>query len=144
MPQLDFANYPFISQIFWLALSFFVLYIYSAKIILPRISKTIEMRDRTIKTALTEAETAKKQLEENNESNEVLLSGARLKSRDLIKQAQSEIDKKSNLAQSKTDAIIAEKINDCKINIEKLKENSKKEISTLTENIYNNLLKNYL
>lgn len=102
------------------------------------------MRDRTIKTALTEAETAKKQLEENNESNEVLLSGARLKSRDLIKQAQSEIDKKSNLAQSKTDAIIAEKINDCKINIEKLKENSKKEISTLTENIYNNLLKNYL
>jgi F-type H+-transporting ATPase subunit b len=144
MPQLDFANYPFISQIFWLALSFFVLYIYSAKIILPRISKTIEMRDRTIKTALTEAETAKKQLEENNESNEVLLSGARLKSRDLIKQTQSEIDKKSNLAQSKTDAIIAEKINDCKINIEKLKENSKKEISTLTENIYNNLLKNYL
>ena len=144
MPQLDFANYPFISQIFWLALSFFVLYIYSAKIILPRISKTIEMRDRTIKTALTEAETAKKQLEENNESNEVLLSGAGLKSRDLIKQAQSEIDKKSNLAQSKTDAIIAEKINDCKINIEKLKENSKKEISTLTENIYNNLLKNYL
>jgi len=70
MPQLDFANYPFISQIFWLALSFFVLYIYSAKIILPRISKTIEMRDRTIKTALREAEDAKEQLEKNKEITE--------------------------------------------------------------------------
>lgn len=144
MPQLDFANYPFISQIFWLGLSFFVLYIYSAKIILPRISKTIEMRDRTIKTALGEAEDAKEKLEKNKENNEILLADARHKSRDLIRQAQSKIGKKANLAQSKTDAIITEKINDCKIYIEELKENSKKEISTLTENIYNNLLKKYL
>ena len=52
MPQLDFEHYPFLSQFFWLFTSFIILYICAAKIILPRISKIMEVRDNTIKNAL--------------------------------------------------------------------------------------------
>ena len=144
MPQLDFANYPFISQLFWLILSFFVLYIYSAKIILPRISKTIEMRDRTIKSALKDAEKVKKQLEINETNNHKILTEARDRARELINEAQENIEKKTHLKRKKTDSIIAEKLNNSSINIVKLKDNSKKEIDILTQDIYENLLKNYL
>lgn len=144
MPQLDFANYPFISQLFWLGLSFFVLYIYSAKIILPRISKTIEMRDRTIKSALKDAEKVKKQLEINETNNHKILAEARDRARELINEAQENIEKKTHLKRKKTDSIIAEKLNNSSINIVKLKDNSKKEIDILTQDIYENLLKNYL
>ncbi|MFZ8865043.1 MAG: hypothetical protein ACO2XZ_04160 [Rickettsiales bacterium] len=144
MPQLDFANYPFISQLFWLSISFFVLYIYSAKIILPRISKTIEMRDRTIKSALKDAEKVKKQLEINETNNHKILTEARDRARELINEAQENIEKKTHLKRKKTDSIIAEKLNNSSINIVKLKDNSKKEIDILTQDIYENLLKNYL
>lgn len=144
MPQLDFANYPFISQLFWLSLSFFVLYIYSAKTILPRISKTIEMRESTIKSALKDAEKTKKQLEINENNNHRILTKARLQASELINEAQENIEKKSNLKRRKTDSIIAEKLNASSIQIAKLKDNSKKEIDILTQDIYENLLKNYL
>jgi F-type H+-transporting ATPase subunit b len=144
MPQLDFANYPFISQLFWLSLSFFVLYIYSAKTILPRISKTIEMRESTIKSALKDAEKTKKQLEINENNNHRILTKARLQASELINEAQENIEKKFNLKRRKTDSIIAEKLNASSIQIAKLKDNSKKEIDILTQDIYENLLKNYL
>ena len=59
MPQLDFANYPFISQIFWLLTSFIILYIAVSKVILPRISQIIEKREISIKNALENAEKLK-------------------------------------------------------------------------------------
>lgn len=144
MPQLDFANYPFISQLFWLLLSFFVLYIYSAKIILPRISKTIEMRDRTIKSAIDDAEKAREQLELNNQSNDVLLSKTRQEAREFLNETQQEIDRKAEIEQNKTDALITEKLNKSKLNIARLKEETQQDVQNLSNEIYKNLVKNYL
>ena len=60
MPQLD--PYYWISQIFWLILSFGVLFLILSKIILPKISRNLETRKSQI---LENIETAEKQREQS-------------------------------------------------------------------------------
>ena len=47
MPQLEISTFP--SQIFWLVVSFLILYIIMAKVIVPRISSVIKNRENEIK-----------------------------------------------------------------------------------------------
>ena len=56
MPQLDAASFP--SQIFWLILSFFLLYFCLQKFFLPKIGKIFDDRANTIKNAIKVAEDA--------------------------------------------------------------------------------------
>ena len=44
MPQLEISTFP--SQIFWLVVSFLILYIIMAKVIVPRISSVIKNREK--------------------------------------------------------------------------------------------------
>ncbi len=54
LPQLDFSTYT--SQIFWLGVMFFVLYVFFAKKTLPDISSTVERRKNHIDSDLKTAE----------------------------------------------------------------------------------------
>lgn len=54
LPQFDITTFP--SQIFWLAIMFVVLYLYFAKLSLPKLSSTIEQRHATIKDDLEQAD----------------------------------------------------------------------------------------
>ena len=47
MPQLEITTFP--SQIFWLVISFFILYIILSRIIIPKISYVIKTRESEIK-----------------------------------------------------------------------------------------------
>jgi len=58
MPQLNPESW--IPQIFWLALTFSVLYLVIAKIALPRLSESIEQRDDHISDHIDEAKKFKK------------------------------------------------------------------------------------
>ena len=46
MPQLDFATFP--SQLFWLGVSFAVLYVLMSRFALPRVGAALEARHKTI------------------------------------------------------------------------------------------------
>ena len=72
LPQFDITTFP--SQIFWLAVAFFILYtIFSSKI-LPDISVTIENRKETIESNLEESEKMKIEAEEiKRKYNETLM-----------------------------------------------------------------------
>ena len=59
LPQLDIVTYS--SQIFWLAISFIVLYFLVAKIAMPRIAEVLEERQERIEDDLDKAETLKKE-----------------------------------------------------------------------------------
>ena len=52
-PQFDFSTFP--SQIFWLALSFGVLYLALSRSVLPKLGGIIEKRGDTIAHSLDEA-----------------------------------------------------------------------------------------
>lgn len=59
MPQLDFSTYS--SQLFWLFVSFAVLYVVMARVGLPRMASVLEERRLTIDSDLQAAEDAKRQ-----------------------------------------------------------------------------------
>ena len=54
MPQLEITTYP--SQIFWLVVSFLMLYLIMSRIIIPRISFVIKKRETEIKNNVHIAE----------------------------------------------------------------------------------------
>ena len=56
MPQFDLTRFP--TQIFWLVVCFAVLYALMANLVLPRIGKTIESRERKIQGDLDAAQKA--------------------------------------------------------------------------------------
>ena len=144
MPQLDFAHYPFLSQFFWLFVSFAILYFYSAKVILPRISKTLETRDKTIKDALNEAERIKEDANSYMLECENLLDEARVKSAQIISEAKDKVSKKAKSESQKIDKKITEKISDAAKRIADFKVSNKKAITDLSDEIYNNLIKKYV
>lgn len=75
LPQLNVSTYP--SQIFWLALSFGLLYFAFSKKILPGIGGVVESRDSMIKGNLGMAENLRAQAEEVRHSYEKNLEAAR-------------------------------------------------------------------
>ena len=59
LPQLDLTTYS--SQVFWLIVSFVVLYFLVAKLAMPRIAEVLEERQERIEDDLDKAETLKKE-----------------------------------------------------------------------------------
>lgn len=75
LPQLNISTYP--SQIFWLLVSFAVLYAAFSKSILPTIGGVVDARDGMIKGNLNEAERMRNEAEEVRISYEKNLEAAR-------------------------------------------------------------------
>lgn len=61
MPQLDFATYT--SQLFWLFVSFSVLYVALSRLTLPRLEHLFELRSRKIEGTIEAAQDIKKEAE---------------------------------------------------------------------------------
>ena len=98
LPQLDLATYP--SQVFWLVISFVVLYFLVAKLAMPRIAEVLEERQERIEDDLDKAETLKKEAYQVRIEYEKALSAAREKAQDATRHAQEEIAKQSAEAES--------------------------------------------
>lgn len=98
LPQLDLATYS--SQVFWLIVSFVVLYFLVAKLAMPRIAEVLEERQERIEDDLDKAETLKKEAYQVRIEYEKALSAAREKAQDATRHAQEEIAKRSAEAES--------------------------------------------
>ena len=98
LPQLDLATYS--SQVFWLIISFVVLYFLVAKIAMPRIAEVLEERQERIEDDLDKAETLKKEAYQVRIEYEKALSAAREKAQEATRHAQEEIAKRSAEAES--------------------------------------------
>ena len=98
LPQLDLATYP--SQVFWLVISFVVLYFLVAKLAMPRIAEVSEERQERIEDDLDKAETLKKEAYQVRIEYEKALSAAREKAQEATRHAQEEIAKRSAEAES--------------------------------------------
>jgi len=82
LPQFDTST--FASQLFWLAITFFILYIYFSRVALPRISATIEQRRATIKGDLEQADKLSAKIDDTREQYETAISDAHDKARETI------------------------------------------------------------
>ena len=75
MPQLDTSTFP--SQLFWLVVCFFALYLILSYIAVPKITRVLEERGETIEAQINKASTYREQAEDLLADYEKTLAQAR-------------------------------------------------------------------
>ncbi|MDB2682699.1 hypothetical protein N9Z27_00425 [Alphaproteobacteria bacterium] len=93
LPQLHFVWFP--SQIFWLLVTFLLLFAVFSRKVLPDISGTIEHRRGHIQGDLDTADNLKSEAEEARETYESLLHDANLKAMEAMSKADDSLKKKT-------------------------------------------------
>lgn len=105
LPQLDFSTFP--SQIFWLAVTAFVLFQLMNKVALPRIASVLEERADAIADDLDRAEEFKRRAAEAEAAYQQALADARSKAQGIAAETRAEIQKDVDAAMAKADAEIS-------------------------------------
>ena len=140
MPQLDFST--FLPQIFWLFVSLSFLYIVLSRYALPRVSDVIEERKDIIAQDIDSAKKYSSETELAIEELNMKLSEAKINSQSLMNNSLQEI-KESN---EEKKAILLKEINDdivaAEAKILEKKEESLREISSVSEDIAIEMLEN--
>lgn len=108
MPQLDFTWYP--SQIFWLIISFSVLYFIMARFIVPRIHMVLENRQQRIEYDLDRAASLKTEAEQARETYELALSDARGQAQKLLTEVSAAITTTADAKHNELDSILNSKV----------------------------------
>ena len=139
MPQLNPEFW--ISQIFWLTLTFGTLYIILSKLILPKISANLELRKSQIQENIEAAEKQRKESEiKLKEYYEIILK-SRLKANDIFKDSREKVIKDINIKKEALDKQIDEEIKKVEKEINQLKETSPEKINKIAIEISSDILK---
>ena len=128
MPQLNPEF--FVSQLFWLVVTFSFLFIFLWRISLPRIGNVLEKRERKISEDLTAAKELQIEAEKILETIENQLKQARADSSDMIKSSSLSFQEKAQAELNKLDNELDAKIEQSAQAIEKNKNDSVSQIQT--------------
>ena len=88
MPQLDPTSFP--SQIFWLVITFVLLWWLMARVALPKVGLVLEERQKKISDSLDMADDLRKEAASELESYEIAISKAHDEARKVINDANQE------------------------------------------------------
>ena len=139
MPQLDPEFW--ISQIFWLTLTFGILYVVLSKLILPKISANLELRKSQIQENI---EAAEKQREDSEaklkEYDEVVLK-SKLEAKNIFKDAREKVLKDINSKKEILDEQINEEIKKAEQEIEFLRKSAPEKINRIAIDTSSDLIK---
>jgi F-type H+-transporting ATPase subunit b len=108
MPQFDPSSFP--SQIFWLVVTFAVLYFVMAKLVLPRVGSVLQDRQEKISDDLDRAGQLKKDAEEITATYEAALAEARGKAQTLYRETSDAMHAATAKRQQEAGAAIASRI----------------------------------
>ena len=139
MPQLNPEFW--ISQIFWLTLTFGILYIILSKIILPKISANLELRKSQIQENIEAAEKQRKESEIKLKEYDEIILKSRLKANDIFKDSREKVIKDINIKKEALDKQIDEEIKKVEKEINQLKETSPEKINKIAIEISSDILK---
>jgi len=129
MPQLNPEFW--ISQIFWLILTFGVLYIVLSKMILPKISSNLELRKSQIQDNIESAEKQRKESEAKLKEYDDIVLKSKVKAQNIFKEARDKVLKDINLKKETLDQQIDEEIKKVEKEIETLKNNAPEKINKI-------------
>ncbi|MAT34895.1 MAG: hypothetical protein CMK06_07105 [Ponticaulis sp.] len=116
-----FEASTFSSQIFWLTISFVILYLLLSRLILPKLGGIIEQRKGKIASDLDEASRMKAEADEALAETETQLAKARADARAKAEKTRAEIDSRIADATAAKAAEIDERLGEAEERIEKLK-----------------------
>ena len=132
MPQLEQTEF-FISQLFWLFLTFSFLLIFLWRISLPRISSVLEKRDNKVNNDIETAKQQQAEAEDIQNQIEKQLLDARNQGSSLIKESKEKMQKITIQELKKADNELNKKLNEASLIIENNKKNS---LDTINDQIY--------
>ena len=122
MPQLNPEF--FVSQLFWLVVTFSFLFIFLWRISLPRIGNALERREEKINEDLTTAKELQIEAEKIQETIENQLKQARAESSDMIKSSTLSLQEKAQVELNKLDKDLDAKIDQYAQTLERNKDDS--------------------
>jgi F-type H+-transporting ATPase subunit b len=129
MPQLNPEFW--ISQIFWLTLTFGILYIVLSKLILPKISDNLESRKSQILENIEAAEKQRKDSETKLKEYEDIISKSKLQAKTIFDQAREKALKDINAKREVLDEQIDEEINKAETEINTLRNSAPDKINKI-------------
>ena len=120
MPQFDFSS--FASQIFWLAITFSVLYLAMARATLPKIREVLQGRQERIASDLEKAESIKDEAEKAKMDYASVLLNSRANARQMITEAEVTAQRESNERNNKLDETLARQMEEAEALVIKTRE----------------------
>ena len=139
MPQLNPEFW--ISQIFWLTLTFGILYIILAKLILPKISANLELRKSQIQENIEAAEKQRESSEAKIKEYDEIILKSKLEAKNIFREAREKVIKDINSKQNVLDKQIDEEIQKAEKEIQILKDNAPIKINKIAIETSSELLK---
>ena len=128
MPQLNPEF--FVSQLFWLVVTFSFLLVFLWRVSLPRIGNILEKRERKINEDLTAAKELQSEAENIQDKIEQQLKQARSDASELIKSSSASFQDKAQHEITKLEKELDEKITDSSNKIEKSKNEALNQIQS--------------
>jgi F-type H+-transporting ATPase subunit b len=107
MPQLVFSDYP--NQIFWLVVTFVVLYVVLSTLVLPSIARTLGARDSQLQGDIARAEKLRSEAEMTLAAYRKAIGEARATAQSELKQAAEAMAAEASRREGELAATFAEK-----------------------------------
>ena len=129
MPQLNPEFW--ISQIFWLTLTFGILYVVLAKLILPKISANLELRRSQIQENIEAAEKQREDSESKLKEYDQIILKSRLEAKNIFKETREKALKDINLKRETLEKQISEELRKAEDEISILKKTAPEKINKI-------------
>ena len=139
MPQLNPEFW--ISQIFWLTLTFGILYVVLSKFILPKISANLELRKSQIQENIEAAEKQRESSDSKLKEYDEIVLKSKLEAKNIFKDAREKVIKDINSKKEVLDKQIDEEIKKAEKEIELLKKNAPEKINKIVIETSSELVK---
>ena len=139
MPQLNPEFW--ISQIFWLTLTFGILYVVLSKLILPKISANLELRKSQIQENIEAAEKQRKSSESKLKEYDDIILKSKLEEKNIFKEAREKVLKNINSKRETLDKQIDEEIKKAEQEINVLKKSAPEKINKIAIETSSELVK---
>ena len=139
MPQLDPEFW--ISQIFWLTITFGILYLVLSKFILPKISSNLELRKSKIQENIEAAEKQRESSEIKLKEYDEIILKSKIEAKNIFKNAREKIIKDINSKKEILDKQIDDEIINAEQEIEALRKVAAEKINKIAIETSSDLLK---
>ena len=138
MPQLNPEFW--ISQIFWLTLTFGTLYLVLSKLILPKISANLEARKSQILENIEAAEKQREESEQKIKEYNKIIQDSKIEAKNYFNQAREKIIKDINQKKESLNKELNKEIKKAELEIEELKNKAPEKINKIAIEVSKDLI----
>ena len=138
MPQLDTEFW--VSQIFWLTITFSILFVLLSKLILPKISANLEMRKSLILENISEAEKKREESELKIKEFEEIVEKSKNEAKNYLNQVKTKLAKSINLKKEALEKELSDEIQKVEVEIQELRDKAPERINKIAVETSTDLL----